>query len=86
MAQPEHWFLLVPWASEEYQRFQLQMSVVGTQDLAERLMGLAGLKTLASASAVPHLAAQSSLLVHPELEHFHLPVPLGAVAISLQQP
>ena len=62
------------------------MSVVGTQDLAERLMDLAGSKTLASASAVLPLAVRSSLLAHPELEHFHLPVPSGAVVISLLQP
>ena len=49
MEQPEHWFLLVPWASEEYQ-FQPQMSVLGTQDSAERLMELVGLMTLASVS------------------------------------
>ena len=75
MEQPERWLLLVPWASEEYQRFQPQMSVLGTQDLAEKLMELVGLMTLASVSAALHLEVQSSLLAHPELEHFHWSVP-----------
>ena len=44
-------------------------------DLAEKPMELVGLMTLASVSAALHLEVQSSLLAHPELEHFHLSVP-----------
>ena len=45
-----------------------------------------GLMTLASVSAALHLEVQSSLLAHPELEHFHLSVPWVAVAFSVQPP
>ena len=45
-----------------------------------------GLMTLASVSAALHLEVQSSLLAHPELEHFRLSVPWVAVAFSVQPP